>query len=266
MQLFLEAASKGYTVGDPAAATVTIKDYATLADALNTPGWSWTPGGSLPAWSPQSAVTHDGSLAARSGAMTDNQTNWIQTTVTGPGTVSFWWKVSSETNYDYLRFYVGGAQQAAISGEVGWTWMNFAVPAGTQILRWAYCKDVSTSSGSDAGWVDQVGGAYSGLKPATLDTNPTLSAVYGPPASTITTSANAPAAVSPTLRISLSKEGRVRLSVSGLAGATCRILASENLADWTEVGLVQNAAEGWFEFADPITSGAPRRFYRAVSP
>ena len=32
--------------------------------------------------------------------------------------MSFWWKVSSETNRDSLRFFVNGVEQANISGEV----------------------------------------------------------------------------------------------------------------------------------------------------
>ena len=129
---------------------------ATLAEALNTPSWDWVTNGDTATWYPQTVVTHDGSLAAQSGAITHRQTTWIETTVTGPGIVSFWWKVSSETNYDYLRFFVGELQQTTISGEVGWVQTNFAVAAGPQTLRWAYHKDISMSMGSDAGWVDQV--------------------------------------------------------------------------------------------------------------
>ena len=80
----------------------------------------------------------------------------MQTTVTGPGTVSFWWKVSSEGNYDYLEFYIGTARQDRISGSVDWQQKSFSVPVGSQTLKWRFMKDGSVSSGSDCGWVDKV--------------------------------------------------------------------------------------------------------------
>ena len=42
----------------------------------------------------------------------------MQTTINGPGTIIFWWKVSSEINNDLLRFTIGGSEQARISGVV----------------------------------------------------------------------------------------------------------------------------------------------------
>ena len=81
----------------------------------------------------------------------------METTVTGPITLSFYWKVSSESGYDYLRFYIDSVEQAgSISGEVGWTQKTFSIPTGAHVLKWAYTKDVSVTSGSDAGWVDKV--------------------------------------------------------------------------------------------------------------
>jgi hypothetical protein len=127
-----------------------------LAEALDTPGWTWTVGGTGPGWAWQTNLTHDAIDAAQSGVVTNSQTNWMETTVTGPGTLSYWWKVSSETNYDFLRFSTNGVEMARISGEVGWVQTNFALTAGAQTLRWAYTKDKSVSRGQDAAWVDEV--------------------------------------------------------------------------------------------------------------
>jgi hypothetical protein len=76
--------------------------------------------------------------------------------VTGPGTLSFWWKVSSEQWFDYLIFHIDGLQQAAISGEVDWQQQAFALDSGNHTLTWTYAKDPSVSEGMDAGWLDQV--------------------------------------------------------------------------------------------------------------
>src|SRR5436190_152269 len=74
--------------------------------------------------------------------------------VTGPGTVSFWWKVSGETNRDTLRFYVSDSEQARISGEVDWQPQTFAVPAGSHELKWKFRNE--GTNGQDGAWVDQV--------------------------------------------------------------------------------------------------------------
>lgn len=109
-------------------------------------------------WFAQSNDTHDGVAAARSGSITHNQNSWIETTVEGPGTVSFWWKVSSESEYDYLRFYIDDSSQSSASGTGSeWTQKTFTVSgAGLHALRWTYSKDGSRDDGSDCGWVDEV--------------------------------------------------------------------------------------------------------------
>ena len=136
-----------------------IKAYPTLADALDTTEWSWTTGGNSN-WSHQATTTHDGVDAARSGTIADDESSYLQSTFTGPGTLTFWWKVSSEAYYDYLRFYLDGAEQTGslskISGEVDWVQKTATVPAGVHTVKWEYRKDSSVSSGSDAAWVDQV--------------------------------------------------------------------------------------------------------------
>lgn len=129
-----------------------------LADAVNQSGLTFTsPSPSSLPWFPQATINHDGVAAARSGAITDSQTSVMQTTVTGPGTFSFWWKVSSESGFDFLTFYIDGvAQKGAISGEVDWQQMSYTVTSGSHTLKWVYSKDSGGSDGSDCGWVDQM--------------------------------------------------------------------------------------------------------------
>jgi uncharacterized delta-60 repeat protein len=138
-----------------------------LAEALDAPSLVWTSGGNSP-WAGQTNVTHDASDAAGSGALTDGQESWLQTTATGPGTVAFWWKVSSEASCDLLQFYIGGVWQAEISGEVDWQHVAFAVPAGSQTLRWRYVKDIGTNLGQDRGLVDEVSFAPASGAPVIL--------------------------------------------------------------------------------------------------
>ena len=156
----VKATKSGYTdsgyVVSSTACVVTIPTIS-LPVAIDDPAWVIATGGNAN-WYGQSAVNHDGTDAARSGAITHSQSTWMQTTVAGPGTIGFWWKVSSESGYDKLRFYIDTTEAtAAISGEQGWTQVSgISVPAGTHTIKWQYGKDATTSTGSDAGWVDQV--------------------------------------------------------------------------------------------------------------
>ena len=138
-----------------APALLGIPPVLTLAEALDTPALIWTTS-STPPWSGQTNTSFDGTDAARSGAIADGKSCSMQTTVVGPGTLTFLWKVSCETNNDRLRFYLNGSEQARISGEVDWQPRLFTLPAGTQTLKWTYAKDGGISLGQDRAWVDAV--------------------------------------------------------------------------------------------------------------
>jgi hypothetical protein len=87
----------------------------------------------------------------------DSQESSLQTTVLGPGRLTFWWKVSSEVYYVWLEFYINDVlQPGRISGEVDWRRRVVYIPAGSQTLRWRYIKDINKADGADAAWVDQV--------------------------------------------------------------------------------------------------------------
>ncbi len=140
---------------DGAAYSARFHSYSADRDAaLNAPGLTWTTGGSAP-WFSQSHTTYDGVEALQSGAIGHGQRSWLETTMTGPGWISFWWKASSQPNQDVLRLWINGAPKAAISGESGWQWKSWRIP-GAATLRWEYAKDRRGAKGADAGWLDQV--------------------------------------------------------------------------------------------------------------
>lgn len=124
--------------------------------AVDAPPYIWTTGGHA-AWFEQTTNTHDGVDAAQSGHIADNQFTWMETTIVGPGRLTFWWKVSSEGGFDYLRFYVDGSEATPeISGNVDWQSCDVRIGTGSHTLQWMYSKNSSVSAGSDCGWVDQV--------------------------------------------------------------------------------------------------------------
>jgi hypothetical protein len=126
-----------------------------LSEALDTT-LSFITDGSAD-WFSQTATSYYDGDAARSGAISDNQEAWMQTMVSGAGTVSFYWKVSSEGGYDYLEFYIDGSLQDRISGTVGWQRMTYTITAsGSHTLEWRYVKDYSVSEGDDCGWIDKL--------------------------------------------------------------------------------------------------------------
>ena len=132
-----------------------------LNQALDNDYLAFTTGGDA-SWSGQTAVSFYGGSSAQSGALGGNQSAWLQTTVVGPGTLSFNWKVSSEaaaigTRGDLLEVFVDdGLQPGIISGEVDWQQKNISIPAGSHIIQWVYSKDPYVGMGSDCGWVDKV--------------------------------------------------------------------------------------------------------------
>jgi hypothetical protein len=144
---------------------VTVKTYTIavetppvppVSEALDAPQLVWTTTGDN-TWFAQAAETHDNVDAAQSGSISDNQESRLETTVTGPGVLSFWWKVSSEEDFDLLRMEVDGVEATtAISGEVEWQRVTVAIPSGSHTLSWIYSKDVDTSRNGDTSWVDEV--------------------------------------------------------------------------------------------------------------
>ena len=92
------------------------------------------------------------------GVIPDNGFAAFETVVSGSGTISFWWQVSSQLNADYLKFKIDGTETNAISGTKGsWTQVARRVEgAGDHTLRWEYVKDGSVAASTDAGWVDDI--------------------------------------------------------------------------------------------------------------
>jgi hypothetical protein len=105
-------------------------------------------------WRYVTTTAYSGGDAAQAGAIADNQSTWMEATVSGPGTFSFYWSVSSESGYDYLSLYDNGVLKNQISGSVAWTQVNYSVGGGNHTLRWTYAKDANTIGGTDSAWVD----------------------------------------------------------------------------------------------------------------
>ncbi len=147
--------SGGYSVLNTYAASIglILEDWET-GDMSQ---FDWTTGGTSN-WNVTNNSPYEGNYCVRSGVISDNQNNYLslQYSVSVPDSISFWLKVSSETNFDYLRFYIDDNEQGEWSGAVGWMRKAYAVSSGMHTFKWSYSKDVSVSSGSDCAWVDYI--------------------------------------------------------------------------------------------------------------
>jgi len=111
------------------------------------------------AWEIDSADPYEGTYSAVSQDIGDGQTATLTVTmdVASDGEISFYKKVSSESGWDYLRFYINNQEQDEWAGEVAWSQETYSVTAGTDVeFKWEYDKDGSVSNGSDCGWIDYI--------------------------------------------------------------------------------------------------------------
>ena len=100
----------------------------------------------------------DGSSCAKSGTIDHSQTSTMTLTFTStePGQIMFFRRVSSEANYDFLYFYIDGAETERWSGEQWWARHAYATTPGRHSYQWTYSKDHSVNSGSDCAWIDYI--------------------------------------------------------------------------------------------------------------
>jgi hypothetical protein len=222
-------------------ATMNIPFSTSLALALNAPQLVWSSSPSNAPWFAQIQESHDGDTAAQSGPVAHGQQSVLRTTVVGPGTLTFWWKVSSEEGYDRLWYSVDVMSSIhAISGETDWQQVVMPIPAGSHVVRWVYSKDATVSTGRDASWVDEV--------------------VFTPAAPLMLTAPR------------LLSDGSLVFDASDPAGhvlspervALIEVQASTNLHDWVTLSGACVLTNGALVLRDPDGGNYPSRFYRIV--
>lgn len=155
----------GSTSRTPSATLFVDTNFKTFIENFDT-----TPSGSLPVgfstdgnanWLASNSDSYTGIQSAKAGKILDNQSTNLRFSYTSLNQTQmmFAWRVSSETNFDLLRFYVNGVEHVpGISGNGGpWQRITSSVlPPGTINYTWTYSKDGSLSTAFDTGWVDQI--------------------------------------------------------------------------------------------------------------
>jgi hypothetical protein len=118
--------------------------------------FDWTSFGDTE-WHVTSDECKSGMYSARAGSIGNNGSTTFRVTLDCiSGQISFYYKVSSELHYDYLRFYIDGTQYSEWSGFDDWTYVSFPVKSGIRIFEWTFSKDRFVSYGSDTAWIDDI--------------------------------------------------------------------------------------------------------------
>ncbi len=118
---------------------------------------AWKTGGNKP-WNINNFKVYEGTYSIRSGYINSEDTSrlYMQLNLAVDDSISFYRKVSSELNYDFLNFYIDDLKVGQWSGEKDWARVSYPVPAGIHTVRWEYVKDLGLSVGYDAAWIDYI--------------------------------------------------------------------------------------------------------------
>ena len=142
-----------------AVATHAIEKVWGIGDSLGKPDHGFaTEGDGGAAWSRVVDATAPNGEAMKSGAISDNHTSTLSTTVVGPGTLSFSWRTSCEEDalheWDHAEFAVDGNVRLYRDGVNSWQQESVRIDGdGEHTVTWVYRKDDVESEGDDAAYV-----------------------------------------------------------------------------------------------------------------
>ena len=112
-------------------------------------------------WTVTTNNPHSGTycMKSNSGCWSGNSSNCISFTRYVPHdiTMSFWARISSETNCDKGYFFIDGvAKIDGISGNGDWIFYSYDVPQGLHTFKWEYRKDDDWCRNDDCFYVDDL--------------------------------------------------------------------------------------------------------------
>ena|SRR5437867_925935 len=207
-----------------------------LREALDDTNLVWATSGTRP-WRLQFAESHDSVDAAEGGPLQAGiieEQNGITTSVTGPGRLSFWWKLEDTTCFQ-LSLLVGTNHLATIggwtaSGPTNWMPQVFTIPPGSQNLTWRFQTLCGDGSSPGRAWLDEV--------------------QYTPDA--------------PVLAVLSHNSESLTVEVIGSAGTRVQAEVSTDLVSWAPLPLTQLTLEDGRGVLQAPKSGS-KAFYRMVT-
>ncbi|HEV8543439.1 MAG TPA: hypothetical protein VGR78_13670, partial [Verrucomicrobiae bacterium] len=200
----------------------------------------WRLGGARD-WELTTNVTHDGVLGMQTALLDLDfpfQDCWLETTVEGPGVLSFWWKAST-SDYPFappslstFQLLLDGVEQYHIYGDVDWEARALSVTSGSHTARWTWSLRANGGN-SNLCWLDQVA-----FKASQTGAPRIKDAVRLP-------------------------DGEFKLTIDGPNGASYGIEACSNLQTWLPIGQVA-APDGVITFTHQTAGNYSVHFYRLV--
>ena len=109
-------------------------------------------------WVIDNTNAYEGIYCAKSAAIGHKKFSAmkIEVEVQTPGEVTFYRKVSSETDADYLSFIVDSRERQKWSGEEDWDVYSYQLTKGKHTLEWRYVKDDENTEGDDQAFIDKI--------------------------------------------------------------------------------------------------------------
>ena len=101
---------------------------------------------------------NNSNYSIKSGNISDEESSFISFSIeiAEDDQFSFDRKISTETNYDYLYFYIDDQIQDQWAGTSNWMTESYSVSAGVHTFKWEYVKDASAYGGDDSVWIDNI--------------------------------------------------------------------------------------------------------------
>ncbi|MGM0612910.1 MAG: C25 family cysteine peptidase [Bacteroidota bacterium] len=185
--------------------------------------FSWDPGTNY-GWEIDTTEAYAGDASAVSGLPYDEHGGVsvlsISLNTVKDDSISFYRKVSSEADYDYMKFFIDGQLEEEWSGFLSWERFSYFVPAGNHVFKWTYEKDQYVSSGADKAWLDDVRlPAIS--TPASVNENMQVSAIHVYPN---------PAERTQNMELSLSKSAEVVVDLLDRNGKKLRNIKAGSMS------------------------------------
>ena len=152
--VFVDADTRTVSVPSDRPRSVTLcVETVTVANAANAGGkpLDWTGDVNAPWFAVADTTAADG-FSLRSGEVDQGETSALETTVTGPGRLSFVWRTNA-TRSDYARFYVDGTKQFQINRQSTWATNELDIAEGDHVLRWTFERG---SAAGGAAFLDDV--------------------------------------------------------------------------------------------------------------
>lgn len=137
--------------------------------------------------------------------------------------ISFYRKVSSEENYDFMKFFINNKLMSQWSGNKDWERFSFPVPQGPVAFKWTYEKDQYVSQGADKAWLDELSLPYISTPASTTRIKRLSSASIFPN----------PAEDMQHIQFTLDQPAQVKISLQDISGKHIRNIHNNSMEEGT---------------------------------